>query len=46
MNHTIKGKALQPIKGKPQRRLLAIRNIRCARKRWKSPVTKSPRLKI
>ena len=34
MNHNIKEKAFQQIKGKPQRRLLAIRNIRCARKRW------------
>jgi hypothetical protein len=34
MNHNIKEKDLQPVKEKPQRRLLAIRNIRFARRRW------------
>ena len=34
MKHNMKEKALQPIRGKLHRRLLAIRNIRFARKRW------------
>jgi hypothetical protein len=34
MNRNIKGNALQPVKEKLQRRLLAIRNIRFARGRW------------
>src|SRR5579862_3818305 len=34
MNHNMKEMALQPLKGKLQWRLLAIRNIRCARKQW------------
>jgi hypothetical protein len=34
MNRNIKGNALQPVKEKLQRRLLAIRNIRFARRRW------------
>jgi len=34
MNHNIKQKALQPLNGKLQRRLLVNRNIRCARKTW------------
>ena len=34
MNHNIKEKALKPVKEKLQRRLLAIRNIRFARRRW------------
>jgi hypothetical protein len=34
MNHNTKEKALQPLKKKMQRRLLAIRNIRFAREKW------------
>src|ERR1700686_420347 len=34
MNRNIKDKDPKPVKEKPQRRLLAIRNIRCARRKW------------
>ena len=34
MNHNNKDKALQPVDEKLQRRLLAIRNIRFARRNW------------
>jgi len=34
MNRNIKDKAPQPLQGKPRRRLLAIRNIRFARRKW------------
>jgi hypothetical protein len=34
MNSNMKDKDPQPVKEKPQRRLLTIRNIRCARRKW------------
>jgi hypothetical protein len=34
MNRKMKDKDPQPVKVKPQRSLLAIRNIRCARRKW------------
>ena len=36
MNHNINEKALKPVKQKLQRRLLAIRNVRFARRMWEA----------